>query len=207
MCKHDAAGARVPAPMLQKRSSMVGTIAAVLVVALIAWIGATNSWTRARRQANRRQRRRERREARLEAACCARDRHVAIATLVDQLYEADPEEVSRLELDTLLDRHAELLLDRRRLADALAYRTREPRIDTTSPARIAVHEREQAWRSACAQRIFTIDDQLGGIEELIKLYCEQATLPDLESVLGDEDRLERRLAIVDAQDGVIVEVA
>lgn len=185
---------------------MVGTIAVVLVVALIAWVGATNSWTRARRQANRRRKQRERREARLEAACCARDRHVVIATLVDQLYEDDPEQVCSLELDTLLARHAELLLDRRRLADALAYRTREPRADTTSQARVAVHDREQAWRSACAQRIFTIDDQLGGIEELIKLYCEQASLPDLEAVLG-EDRLESRLGILDAQDGVIVEVA
>ena len=192
--------------MLQAAPDMVGTITAVLVVALIAWIGAANYWTRARRRANQRNRQRERREARLEEACCPRERHIAIATLVDELYEREPGEVERLELDALLERHAELLLDRRRLADALACRTREPRHDTVSQSRVAVHERELAWRAACAQQIFTIDDQLGGIEELVKLYCEQATMPELDPVLLDEERLDRRLAIVDAEDSVSREV-
>ena len=184
---------------------MVATIAAILVVALIAWIGATNSWVRARRQRVQRRKQRERREAHLEEACCPRERHAAISTLVDYLADVAPDEVKRLELDWLLDRHAALLLDRRRLADALAFRTREPR-EEAHATRKAVHEHELAWRASCAQSIFTIDDQLAAIEELVRLYCDHVTLPEVSHLVENEG-LDRRIAIVDAEDGITPGVA
>ena len=184
---------------------MVATFVAILVVALIAWIGATNSWFRARRQRAQRRKHRERREARLDEACCPRERHAVIGMLVDHLAEVAPAEVKRLELDWLLDRHAALLLDRRRLADALAFRTREPR-DEAHATRKAVHEHELVWRASCAQSIFTIDDQLAAIEELVRLYCDHVTLPDVAHLV-DHDGIDRRIAILDAEDGITPGVA
>jgi hypothetical protein len=184
--------------MLQARSFMWTFLVVALVGLLLMCARPRKVWSARLRRATRR-RRREVRELRLEGHCCRHERHETLSTLVDRLDEIAPEVVEAHQLDWLLERHAQLLIDRRRLVDALSLPPRKVR-EGAAPLRVRVHEAECAWRAACAHSIFQISDQLAAVEELVRLYCERSVLPAEDAIDAPVDPVERTIDLLDARD-------
>jgi hypothetical protein len=177
---------------------LTAVVVALVGLLLICSRKLRRSWSLCRRRALRR-RRRELRELRLDEHCCRHERHVTLSTIVDQLDEVAPDVVEVHQLDWLLERHAQLLIDRRRLMDQLSLPPRPIR-EGAAPLRVTVREAECAWRAACAHSIFQISDQLAAVEELVRLYSERAILP--EDIVDDDgdDAVDRAIDLLEARD-------
>jgi hypothetical protein len=171
---------------------------ALMGLALVCARPPRRAWSARRRRVTRR-RRRELRELRLDGHCCRHERHDTLSTLVDRLDAVAPEVVEAHQLDWLLDRHAQLLIDRRRLMDALSLPPRSVREGATS-LRVKVHEVVCAWRAACAHSIFQISDQLAAVEELVRFYCERAALRDETFEDTSSDPVDHTIDLIDARD-------
>lgn len=174
-------------------SAGVVAAAAVLVAVSVAWIARAPMARRGRlrREERHRRHRRERRELMLEQAdACGPDLE-HLTALVERVEREAPHEARCYGLDDMLDRYVEIAVAR---AAYMRQLIRSPAPLAAEPGELvrAVRERAAGWRRRCTADVVRCDDLLGEISDLIKLYSERVTTPDIAH-LFDDDVVGRQL--------------
>lgn len=175
-------------------------VVSVMLLRLLCAHPAVHYRLAARAQERARLAARNQRDAKLEDACISRDELVELTEIVDRVAEVAPAEYERLELEQLLDRYVELVVTRRIAAERMARADRLGAYahlwGAPSDRRRTIDEQRQAARSTCAAQLAALDDDIAQVAELIRLYGERATMPELGYMLED-DGVSRRLELME----------
>jgi hypothetical protein len=136
------------------------------------------------------------------AAQIANDELVELTAIADAIRTIDPPAADALDLEGLLDRFVDVAIARDRCAE-IALRERASALSRRSSPRNPASRRDRAaarriaWNHRCEARLRALDVQLASIADLIRLYGERATMPDID-LLFDDDPIAPVLARVDA---------
>lgn len=194
-------------------------VAGMAVVALmLAGLVATASPTFRARVATRDELRqlRRRSDARMLRMCAAGtacDRLRRLTSLVDGVRRTNPEELARFDVEDLLDAYASTAIAHRRcvsllasneLASILAGLQRLPE-NHPGNRRAVLQRRLDTWL-ACRARAEELHDQLGAIEELVRLIVQRVAFPEVGPLLEPAD-VEERLALLAGEDTAAAELA
>lgn len=181
-------------------SFIVVAVISMMLLRALATHPAVHHRLAARSQARARLAARNHREAKLEDACISRDELAELTEIVDRVLEVAPGEYERLELEPLLDRYVELVVSRRLAAERMARADRLGAYahmwGTPSDRRRTIDDQRQAVRTSCATQLAALDDEIAQVAELIRLYGERATMPEIDYMLED-DSLVRRLELME----------
>lgn len=187
---------------------VLGAAAAMLATFIVALATLRSSHVRRYLERGARRRARDRQEAerlaRLEAAPMRRQHYIELRDLTERLEHTHPADANRLELQQLLDRFVELASRQQALCDALARAhgdelARATTLDVANhPGRDAIADRRLRHRDAALRHARELDDEIEAIDELIRLYVQRSTCPELDPELHDE--VDRRLADLDELD-------
>lgn len=183
---------------------------AVLFLMCVGLVSTANPRFRARVAARDELRQlRRQSDARMLRMCAAGtpcDRLRRLTSLVDGVRQANPDEIARFEVDELLDAYATTAIEHRRcvsllasneLATILAGLQRIPE-DHPGSRRAVLERRLDTWL-ACRARAEELQDQLGAIDELVRLIVQRAAFPELGPLIEPAD-LEDRLALLAGED-------
>jgi hypothetical protein len=195
-------------------------VAGIMVLALMvaSVIAATTSprfraQIAAREERRQLRRRSDARMLRLCAAGTACDRLRRLTTLVDGVRRTHPEELARFEVEDLLDAYTTTAIAHRRcvsllasneLASILAGLQRLPE-NRPGNRRAVLQRRLDTWL-ACRNRAEELNDQLGAIEELIRLIAQRAAFPEVSPLLQPAE-IEERIALLANEDTAAAELA
>lgn len=193
----------------RKNSVVVGTL---VLVAGVAWFGhllaaalllvtmAIAAMARdpiarrahVHREAREKRRRREHRELLLEQAdACGPDlEHLTL--LVDRIEHDAPHEARCYALEDMLDRYVEIAIAR---AAYMRQLVRAPMPVGGQPGKLVrdVRERAAIWRQRCTADVVRCDELLGETADLLRLYAERVTTPEIAHLFED-DVVGRQLA-------------
>lgn len=170
-------------------------VIAVAIALLVAAYRQTDGAQRRRavrlaREERRQQR--EDRELRVEQAGARSFVLDELADLVAAVTRETPAEAKRYELDTLLDRYADLLVTRRAYERQL-LRPLPMITERTRPLQRLVRTRTLAWRQTCVRRVAECKARMDDLAALIRLYADRARTPEIEHLISD-DIVGRQLA-------------
>jgi hypothetical protein len=184
---------------------------AITLIVVIPWFLADRT-VRAHMTAHaerlERRRIRRRRRARLDRAGVPAADLYELVAIVDDVTRADPLAAARLDLENLLDTYAGLAIAHHHCAEQLNRIDRESlvrRLAALDASRRSTRreliERRLAARQETETRAAVLADRLAEIVELVRLYGDLASAPDVHQLL-DAEILDRRLAQIEAADAL-----
>jgi hypothetical protein len=183
---------------------------AITLIVVIPWFLAdrtVRAHMAAHSQRVQRKRIRRRRRARLERAGVAVTDLYELIAIVDDVTRADPLTAARLDMENLLDSYAGLAIAHHHCTEQLGRIDRESLVrrlaalETTRSARRELIERRLAARQQTEARAQVLADRLAEIVELVRLYGDLASAPEVGDLL-DTDILDRRLAQIESLDAL-----
>jgi hypothetical protein len=160
----------------------------VIVAAVVTALALAERPHRVARRARRAMR--AKRSRRLVNAQIANDELVELTAIADAVRDADPTTAEALDLEGLLDRFVDVAIARDRCSeiiqrDRTAAFARRARQDTGT-RRDRTASRRIAWNHRCEARLHALDAQLEDIANLIRLYGERTTMPDVDLLFSDD---------------------
>jgi hypothetical protein len=180
---------------------------AISLIIVIPWFLAdrtVRAHLTAHAERSERRRIRRKRRARLDKAGVAAADLYELVAIADDIMRADPLTAARLDLETLLDTYAGLAIAHHHCTEQLSRIDRESLVrrlaalDTgRRSTRRELIQRRLTARQECEQRAAVLADRLAEIVELVRLYGDLASEPDVSGLL-DSEILDQRLAQIEA---------
>jgi hypothetical protein len=184
---------------------------AMTLIIVIPWFLAdrtVRAHMTAHAERSERKRIRRRRRARLDRAGVPAADLYELVAIVDGVTRADPLAAARLDLENLLDTYAGLAIAHHHCTEQLNridHNSLVRRLAALDASRRSTRreliERRLATRQHTEARAQVLADRLAEIVELVRLYGDLASAPDVGELL-DAEILDRRLAQMQAADAL-----